>query len=83
MAPTKPFVLGGVGLATLSVSDLEGVGITIPFDISETKLYFEFGGGVEFKMGPTMNLFLMGRYVNVTSEGEATAFIPISVGLKF
>ena len=83
MAPTKPFVLGGMGMATLSVSDLEGVGAPISFDVSETKIYIEFGGGVEFKMGPTMNLFLMGRYVNVSSEGDATAFVPITVGLKF
>ena len=78
-APIKPFVLGGAGFANISLSG---------GDNSITEFYFEFGGGAEFKLGPAMNLFVMAKYVNVATSdlwvsGDATAFIPITVGLKF
>lgn len=76
-APAKPFVMGGLGMANVTFSDATSGDVTITFD-SETKLYFEIGGGVEFN-----KFFAMIRYVNISTSGEATAFIPISVGVKF
>ncbi len=73
-APVKPYVIGGVGLAAIS------------YEISSasvSELYYEFGGGAEFKIGPAMNLFAMARFVNIAVEGGSYAYIPVSVGLKF
>ena len=76
-APIKPFVFAGAGIAVLSMSDL-----TTPFGTytvdSENKFYFEIGGGVEFTQ-----FFVRVKYVNVATEDDATALIPISVGMKF
>lgn len=76
-APAKPFVMGGLGMANVTFSDLESGAMTVSFE-DETKLYFEIGGGVEFN-----KFFGMIRYVNIATSGESTAFIPISVGIKF
>jgi Outer membrane protein beta-barrel domain len=81
-APIKPFFLVGAGMAKLSASDLESGAFTVGFP-EETDFYFNAGAGVEFKVGPKANLFVQARYVDVMSEGEATAFIPFTVGLKF
>jgi opacity protein-like surface antigen len=81
-APVKPFVLGGMGMAKFSVSDLKAGTFTFAFP-EETDLYFNVGAGLDLKAGPAMSLFIQGRYVNVLSEGEATSFVPITVGLKF
>jgi len=77
-APIKPFVLGGVGMANISVSDFEYEGETIATIPSETDFYVAFGGGVEFK-----NFFAQFRYVHIMTEGDATGTVPITVGVKF
>lgn len=88
-APVKPFVLGGVGMARVSVSEISSSDPLLQAGLNdlrydaETKMYFNVGAGVEMKAGPMLNLFAQIRYVSVATEGESSAFIPISVGLKF
>lgn len=73
-APIKPFVTAGVGIAAISYEVVSS---------SVSKMYYEFGGGAEFKMGPAMSLFVMARYVSIPLDGGSYAYMPISVGLKF
>ncbi len=87
-APFKPYALGGLGFARYSTSELESSDplITSMNDYipePQTDLYFNLGAGVEMKAGPAFSLFAQARYVSVQTEGEASAFIPISLGLKF
>ncbi len=81
-APIKPFFLVGVGMAKLSASDVTRGTLHASFP-DETDFYFNAGAGVEFKAGPKMSLFAQARYVDVMAEGDAIAFVPITVGLKF
>ena len=87
-APLKPFVLGGLGFARMSMTDLEGSNPLIASfneykPEAQTDMYFNIGAGVELKTGPMWNLFLQVRYVSVATEGESSAFIPVSLGVKF
>lgn len=77
MAPVKPFVFAGAGMAVLSISDLVTPDGTYTSD-SETKFYFEIGGGIEFTQ-----FFIRAKYVSISTEDESTATIPISLGVKF
>lgn len=87
-APFKPYALGGVGMARISVTEFEGAGL-LAAGLNEfqpeaqSELYFNVGGGLEFLTGPMWSLFGQVRYVSVQTEGEASTFIPITIGLKF
>jgi len=87
-APIKPFAFAGAGIANIKQSDFGGnltlaSSITPSFPESQNKAYYNLGAGVEFKAGPSFNLFVQGRYVSIATEGDNTTFIPITVGLKF
>ena len=73
----------GLGVANVSFSDIKGGGAVVPIGVSETKAYINVGGGVEFKAGPTMKIFLQGAVVSIATSGESTGFIPITAGLRF
>jgi tetratricopeptide (TPR) repeat protein len=64
---TKPYVIGGAGVADLmsSSSGSSGAGgITMSMDTSASEIdpLLTIGGGVEFPMGNDMNLFAQARY---------------------
>jgi opacity protein-like surface antigen len=88
-APVKPYVLGGIGLARITFSEFEGgdplttalLNTALPGN--QTKLYYNIGGGLEFKFAPMVNFFVQGRYVRIATDDQATSFIPITLGLKF
>jgi opacity protein-like surface antigen len=82
-SPFKPYVLGGVGIATIKTADVTVTGLPYGPSVSDTKLYVNFGGGLEFKAGLTLALFVQGRYVLISTEGDSISYIPITVGLKF
>ncbi len=83
----NPFVFGGGGMASISISDMTGEmynpstdqfeTVTVSFE-SETKAFFEFGAGVE--MG---KMFIQGKYVSIQADGESINYIPFSLGFKF
>ncbi len=91
MAPVKPFLLGGVGMARISFSDFTtsdplAQAVLDPLNAastSATKVYYNVGGGVQLKSGPMWSLFAQIRYVSVATDGQASTFIPVSLGIKF
>jgi opacity protein-like surface antigen len=87
-SPLKPFVLGGLGFARMSMTDLEGSNPLIASfnefkPEAQTDVYFNVGAGVELKTAPMWNMFLQVRYVSVATEGSSSSFIPVSLGVKF
>ena len=88
-SPVKPFFLAGGGFVNIKQSEFEG-GDPLSTSIlnavvseDQTKAYFNLGAGVELKSGPMFSFFAQARYVSVQTEGEASTFIPITLGLKF
>ncbi len=86
--PLKPFLLGGVGFARLSATEFDGsselvASLNDEQTESQTKFYFNVGGGIELSSGPLFGLFAQARYVSVATDGESSSFIPITLGLKF
>jgi hypothetical protein len=53
------------------------------FPEKQNKLYYNIGAGVELGGGPAFAFFAQVRYVSIATSGNATAFVPITVGLKF
>lgn len=87
-APIKPFVFAGIGIANIKQSEFGGnqflaTELNEALPDTQNKVYYNIGGGVELKFGPSLNLFVQGRYVSVATEGDKTTFVPITVGLKF
>ncbi|TET93850.1 MAG: hypothetical protein E3J26_05600, partial [Candidatus Zixiibacteriota bacterium] len=60
-APIKPFVFGGVGLASIKYDDIGG-NLTLATELNDAlpdaqnKVYYNIGAGVELKFGPSFNL---------------------------
>jgi hypothetical protein len=86
--PIKPFVLAGAGIARVSWDDFEGTSLiastlnaTVPDP--QSKMYYNFGGGLELMALPTFGLFAEARYVSIGTDGERMNFVPMSLGLRF
>ena len=87
--PLKPYVLGGAGLAKLQQTEFDGppsltlslLNQTIPED--QSKLYWNFGGGLNLFQGPKVSMFAQVRYVSIATDNEASSFIPVTIGFKF
>jgi len=85
-APNKPFGFAGIGMASLKVGEVTSSVIDNEPSISETKFYFNFGGGLEFKSGPAMTFFVQASYTGISVDDsfpERIVMIPISLGIKF
>ena len=70
----SPYLVAGGGIYRLSSS---GAGST-----SNTKGGWNAGGGLTFGVGMA-KLFIEWRYTNVSTEGVATKFIPVILGISF
>ena len=91
LVPVKPFGFVGLGMASLVISEITAD--TNPLsEWSSSKLYYNFGGGLEFKTGPALTFFIQAAYISIAGDTDAKAFggtdnrivmIPISLGLKF
>ncbi|UCE24779.1 MAG: outer membrane beta-barrel protein [Candidatus Zixiibacteriota bacterium] len=82
-APITPFLFAGLGLASISESDLQtAVEIAVDEYDSETELYINLGGGIEFKFLQVLNVFVQGKYVNIKQAGDNLVVIPVTVGIK-
>jgi|WetSurMetagenome_2_1015567.scaffolds.fasta_scaffold580279_1 hypothetical protein len=80
-SPVRPYVLGGGGYSHNVVSDFSDASIlTAP--ASQDKFYYNFGGGLQMKFLPSVDFFAQIRYVNIATDGNKTALVPISVGVK-
>ncbi len=71
-----PYVLGGLGYYSVKV-DVTGLG---SFD--DSAIGFGGGGGLRFPMG-SASLFAEARYMNISTTGGSTTFMPIIVGVSF
>jgi len=74
---SNPYLMGGTGLAIENRSDLTIGATTFTFD-SETDVFIEVGGGVEFN-----KFFIQAKFVDIFTEGSSTTYVPLTVGLKF
>ncbi|MFQ6116069.1 MAG: outer membrane beta-barrel protein [bacterium] len=84
---TNFYVLGGVGLGIVKVSEatISAPGIpteTVQSD-SESKLLVAGGLGVTFPVGATTNIFVEGRFSLISTEGSNTTFLPVRAGIIF
>lgn len=71
-----PYVLAGLGYYNVKV-DVTGFG-----SADESKVGFGGGGGIRFPMG-SASLFAEARYMNISTTGGSTTFVPIIVGVSF
>jgi opacity protein-like surface antigen len=89
--PMKPYLLGGAGLAKFSMADLDLP--TNPSNLindladavkleDQTKLYYNIGGGVEWKFLVAVSIFAQGRYVQIATDGDPTTFWALNAGVK-
>ena len=87
--PIKPFMFGGVGMASYSVDEfqtpdpLATAALNANVPESATKMYYNVGAGADLFSGPAFSIFLQGRWVSIQTEGESTNFIPVSFGVRF
>ncbi len=73
----KPYVLGGVGYHKVQI-DITGGGSG-----DDSAISFGGGAGLKFKAGSDSNFFVEARYINISTEGGSTAYIPVSAGISF
>jgi opacity protein-like surface antigen len=86
-----PYGVVGFGINLLSASDpkltFQGQDVTNLAGLqpasSETKFGINFGAGSEFKVGPTMKLYLEIKYAIIFTSNESTSHIPIVIGASF
>jgi len=89
VVPVKPYAIGGLGIASVKISEFTSTDSSLQASLnsgtgeSQSKVYFNFGGGVEFNLGPKTSWFVQARYVSISTDGSATSFIPLTLGLKF
>ena len=84
----KPYVVLGGGFVNVKFTDATITGGTttymIPFSgISETKINFSGGAGLDYMMSPQMGIWVEGRFLLIATEGESISFLPIRAGIKF
>jgi opacity protein-like surface antigen len=82
----KPYLIGGVGFARLSVDDAKVVqgGVetkAYPGFSSETKTSWNIGAGVDLNVGVT--LFLEVKYMWVMTDPETSTLFPVTIGITF
>lgn len=79
--PVRAYALGGLGAYHVTISTTKG---TVTSDVSETKLAWNFGGGLNFSLGGGSALFFEARYVDVdaVSGFPKTTFVPITAGIR-
>lgn len=88
-APIKPFFLIGVGLASISQTDFSSTdplatsALNSVLPESQTKIYYNIGGGIDLMSTPAFAFFAQVRYVTVATEVSSSSFIPFSVGVRF
>ena len=73
--PFAPYAIGGVGLAAIKQDDfataagivLNGLSLE-----SQTKMYIDYGFGLQWKLMPTISAFGQLQWVSINTEGETT-----------
>jgi hypothetical protein len=79
----RPLFLFGLGMGTVSASDLVYQGQTAITFQSETKIYYNVGAGLQFETSLRTSMFVAVKFVSVQTEGSAITFVPITMGVSF
>ncbi len=91
LLPIRPYFLMGGGSFTMKQDDVNQIisfgnpPQTIEFTprrINETDIYFNLGFGADIKIGPTLGLFIEGKYAILNTPVESSGLTPIFVGLR-
>ncbi len=69
----KPYAVGGVGVYSTKLGDA---------DRSGAKFGFNGGLGISFGLSG-FQTFAEARYTRISTDGEATSFIPLTFGIRF
>ncbi len=81
----SPYLTGGVGVASISMSDLtvkyQGLPIPSPNVSTGTKTALNIGAGVELNL--VLTLYLEAKYTVIFTDGESSSFVPVSLGVTF
>jgi hypothetical protein len=86
--PLHPYVLVGGGLSRVTHAEFTGLNSTLVNELNanlpneQSRFYYNVGAGFDIAFLPPINLFLQVRYVSVATEGSASRFVPITVGVK-
>ncbi|MBU8933537.1 MAG: porin family protein [candidate division Zixibacteria bacterium] len=89
--PIKPFGFIGLGMANLNLGEITSDSAP-EAEFTSSKLYYNFGAGLEFKRGPGLTFFVQAAYMSIAGDADAVALgssddrivmIPISLGVKF
>jgi len=76
-SPAKPYALIGLGRFKFKENDPTGLNIR-----DETGLYFNVGGGIDVKLGPSFAFFAEAKYTIVSTSNESTGIAPLLVGIR-
>jgi hypothetical protein len=80
--PVDPLLLVGGGISYSSVSQ-----VTIGSDVfdaqTETKPYLNAGIGATLPISKQISVFVVSRYVRISSGGTKTEFFPVTIGIRF
>ncbi|UCE24780.1 MAG: outer membrane beta-barrel protein [Candidatus Zixiibacteriota bacterium] len=85
--PIRPFVLTGAGWSRLSQS---AITTSLAFEQyapllieNQTRFYFNIGIGTEIRPSPTLNMFLLARYLEIRQDSDHISLVPITFGIRF
>jgi len=87
-AKFKPFMIVGVGMTNIKISDLTisggGESYTFPLgEISETKPSLGGGAGFDYMFSPKAGIWMDVRVHVVMTEGDSFTYLPVRAGVKF
>jgi len=82
----SPYLTGGIGLASISMSDVTvkvpgqpDVPVTTPS--AETKTTANLGAGVNFNLG--ISLFIEAKYTWIFTDNTSSTYVPVTLGVTF
>ncbi|MGD8397192.1 MAG: outer membrane beta-barrel protein [Candidatus Eiseniibacteriota bacterium] len=80
-----PYAAFGAGYYRVGIGDMEvtvpGVGTVSTSGYSDNVFGFNFGGGIQKRMTPSMSLFGELRYHVAMTEGSSIKYLPIHAGM--
>ncbi len=78
----RPYLVVGVGMASVKISEATSGGTVISPETSESAIALRGGAGTEIWVSPKVAIFADFKYTTVSTEGESTAYLPIRAGAK-
>ncbi len=80
----SPYLTAGVGVTTLSVSELKVNGQTVPGSsyAGDTNFSANLGAGIDLNL-IALSLYLEARYTWIFTSGATSTYIPVSLGVTF